>query len=99
MTERRAEIDAALSDVIDPELGIDIVNLGLIYAVGEEDGDVEIVMTLTTPGCPMHGTIRDDVEQRLRRLPWIKELHVHVTYEPPWTPERLSPRARVLLGR
>lgn len=99
MTERRAEIDAALSDVIDPELGIDIVNLGLIYAVGEEDGNVDIVMTLTTPGCPMHGTIRADVEQRLRRLPWIKDLRVHVTYEPPWTPERLSPRARVLLGR
>lgn len=99
MSERCEEINEALREVIDPELGIDIVNLGLVYGVGEEDGKVDVVMTLTTPGCPMHGTIRADVERRLRQLPWLKDLSVHVTYNPPWTPERLSPRARILLGR
>jgi len=99
MTERRTQIDEALGQVIDPELGIDIVNLGLIYGVAEEDGNVDVLMTLTTPGCPMHGTISADVERRLRDLPWINDVRVHVTYNPPWTPERLTPRARVLLGR
>lgn len=99
MSERREEIESALGDVIDPELGIDIVNLGLIYGIGVEGDDVDVVMTLTTPGCPMHGTIRGEVERRLRELAWIGDLRVHVTYNPPWTPGRLSPRARVLLGR
>lgn len=96
---RRREILEALADVIDPELGIDIINLGLIYGVTEEDGNVSVLMTLTTPGCPMHGTISADVEQRLRRLPWVKDLNVQVTYDPPWTTDRLSPQARVMLGR
>lgn len=96
---RRREIVEALGDVIDPELGIDIINLGLVYGVAEEDGNVGVLMTLTTPGCPMHGTISADVEQRLRRLPWVKELNVQVTYDPPWTTDRLSPQARAMLGR
>lgn len=95
----RAEIDDALGNVIDPELGIDIVSLGLIYGVAIESGRVDVLMTLTTPGCPMHGTIAADVEQTLRQLPWVNDVQVRVTYTPPWTPEMLTPKARMLLGR
>jgi metal-sulfur cluster biosynthetic enzyme len=56
-------------------------------------------MALTTPGCPMHARISADVERRLRELPWVNDLRVHVTYNPPWSPERLTPKARALLGR
>ncbi len=99
MTDRRKEVERALSSVIDPELGIDIVSLGLVYHVSIDGDDVCVVMTLTTPGCPMHGTISADVEQRLRQMSWIENINVRVTYDPPWTPERLTARARVLLGR
>ena len=94
-----AQIDSALRTVIDPELGIDIVSLGLIYGVTVKDNAIEIVMTLTTPGCPMHATISADVEETLRRLAWAKDVTVHVTYTPPWTPDMLTLEARVTLGR
>ncbi|MHB8146440.1 MAG: metal-sulfur cluster assembly factor [Vulcanimicrobiaceae bacterium] len=94
-----AQIDSALHTVIDPELGIDIVSLGLIYGVTVKDSAVEILMTLTTPGCPMHATISAEVEETLRRLAWVKDVTVRVTYMPPWTPDMLTLEARVLLGR
>lgn len=97
--QRRDEVEAALGHVIDPELGIDIVSLGLIYGIGIENDVVYVLMTLTTPGCPMHGTISADVERTLRRLPWAGEVKVHITHTPPWTPELLKPNARTLLGR
>lgn len=99
MRDLRAEIDDALANVIDPELGIDIVSLGLIYGVTIEGSRVNVLMTLTTPGCPMHGTIAGDVEQTLRQLSWVSDVRVQVTYTPPWTPEMLTPKARMLLGR
>ncbi|HLI94630.1 MAG TPA: metal-sulfur cluster assembly factor [Candidatus Baltobacteraceae bacterium] len=100
MSEKhRDQVQEALGTVIDPELGIDIVSLGLIYGVAIDEDNVGVLMTLTTPGCPMHGTIRNDVEEKLRRLPWIREVSVQVTYSPEWTPERLTPKARAMLGR
>ncbi len=93
------QVEEALRDVIDPELGINIVDLGLIYDIAVyEESIVHVLMTLTTPGCPMHGTIANDVERTLALIPWVKSSKVQVTYSPPWTPERLSAHARILLG-
>lgn len=96
---RDDEVMNALRSVIDPELGIDIVNLGLIYASRIDGDDVHVDMTLTVPGCPMHQTIARDVERALRTVAWVRNVDVRMTFEPPWAPERLSPLARMALGR
>lgn len=93
------DVRAVLSNVIDPELGIDIISLGLVYRIDIDGSRVGILMTLTVPGCPMSASIKSDVESMLRSLTWIKEVHVELTFDPPWTPDRLNAQARVLLGR
>ena len=99
-TSLRESVEAALGTVLDPELGIDIVSLGLIYEIEAlENGVVSILMTMTTPGCPMHETIAADVEHTVRAVPGVRDLHVTVTFSPEWTPERLKPQARFILGR
>lgn len=98
--ETRAKAVLALLDsVIDPELGIGIVSLGLVYRITVDGDDIDIVMTLTVPGCPMHETITRDVDRTLRTLPWARNVAVNLTFEPPWTVERLSDDARRALGR
>lgn len=99
-TEERAhEIVRTLDTVIDPELGIGIVSLGLVYRVAVEDnGDVAVLMTLTVPGCPMHETITRDVDTTLRRVPWVNDVTVNLTFDPPWSLDRLSDDARQQLG-
>ncbi|MHB8141434.1 MAG: metal-sulfur cluster assembly factor [Vulcanimicrobiaceae bacterium] len=93
------EVREALRGVIDPELGIDIVNLGLVYDIDVKEADVDIVMTLTVPGCPMHMTIIGDVKSTIEALPWVREARVHLVFDPPWTPARLTKEAHDLLGR
>jgi metal-sulfur cluster biosynthetic enzyme len=93
------DVRALLSNVLDPELGIDIISLGLVYRIDIDGSRVGVLMTLTVPGCPMSATIRSDVDATLRSLPWISDVHVELTFDPPWTPERLTPHARILLGR
>lgn len=91
---------AALEHVIDPELGIGIVSLGLVYRVAvDDDNNVAVLMTLTVPGCPMHGTIVADAEAAVRSLPWVREVSVDLTFDPPWSVDRLSEGARKALGR
>lgn len=87
-----------LRTVYDPELGLDVVNLGLIYELRVEPPKAYVRMTLTTPGCPLHDSMGDAVRQALSRIPGIEEVKVELTFEPPWTPDRLSPEARKLLG-
>lgn len=87
-----------LRTVYDPELGLDVVNLGLIYELKVEPPRAYVRMTLTTPGCPLHDSMGDAVRQALGRLPGIEEVEVELTFEPPWTPERLSEEAKRLLG-
>ncbi len=87
-----------LDSVVDPELGIGIVSLGLVYRVGVDGDDVDILMTLTVPGCPMHETIKSDVETTIRRLSWVHDVVVHVTFDPPWSFDRLSDEARSKLA-
>lgn len=93
-----AEIRELLRQVYDPELGINIVDLGLVYEIQNEDGDVYVRMTLTTPGCPMHDTIAGGVERLLERQPGIRSVRVDVVWDPPWSPEMMSEEAKERLG-
>jgi metal-sulfur cluster biosynthetic enzyme len=88
----------ALSNVWDPELGIDIVSLGLIYEVRMGDLGVEVDMTLTTPGCPVSDTLPSEVRLTLGQAMPEVPVQLYVVWEPPWTPERLSPEAAHALG-
>jgi FeS assembly SUF system protein len=87
-----------LKQCYDPEIPVNIVDLGFIYNVDIQDNEVTVDMTLTTPGCPMHSLIARDVKQKLESLPEVKDVHVRVVWDPPWTPERMSEDARKKLG-
>ena len=89
----------SLKSVIDPELGINIISLGLVYRISVDAGNVDVLMTLTVPGCPMHDTITQDVKNTVGSLPWAREVRTELTFDPPWSTERLSPEARQQLGR
>lgn len=90
---------AALEQVIDPELGIDIVNLGLIYEVElEQDGFCLIQMTLTTMGCPLADVITDEIHRALKGVPEVIETQVKLVWYPAWTTDRMSRYARIALG-
>ncbi|MDT8304686.1 MAG: metal-sulfur cluster assembly factor [Anaerolineae bacterium] len=90
---------AALKEVIDPELGLNIVDLGLIYGLAINAGAVAVTMTLTTPGCPMHASFRQEIEATLwRALPGLESVAVELVWDPPWTPEMLTPAGRAELG-
>jgi metal-sulfur cluster biosynthetic enzyme len=88
----------ALRQVDDPELGINLVDMGLIYAIEIDGDEVQVDMTLTTPGCPMHSFIARQAWQAVNDLPDVKDTTVRIVWEPRWTPERLSPAARAKLG-
>ncbi|TDM12504.1 metal-sulfur cluster assembly factor [Macrococcus lamae] len=89
----------ALENVIDPELGIDIVNLGLVYNVDmDEDGVTTVDMTLTSMGCPMGPQIIDQVKTALGELPEIKETVVNIVWNPPWNKDMMSRYAKIALG-
>jgi metal-sulfur cluster biosynthetic enzyme len=90
---------AALENVIDPELGIDIVNLGLVYDVDlAEEGTANVTMTLTSIGCPMGPMIVDQVKTALGELPEVKETEVNIVFNPPWSKENMSRYAKIALG-
>ncbi|GAA0314635.1 metal-sulfur cluster assembly factor [Bacillus carboniphilus] len=92
-------IYAALEQVEDPELGIDIVNLGLVYNVElDEEGTLEVEMTLTSMGCPLAGTIVEQVNQAVSDLPEVKDSHVNIVWNPPWSKDRMSRYAKIALG-
>lgn len=94
----KEQIEEALRDVLDPELGINIVDLGLIYEINLDDkNNVNIKMTLTTPGCPLHDSITFGIQNRLKLLEGIGEIDVQLVWEPRWTPSRMSDYARALL--
>lgn len=93
-------IYAAIKEVIDPELGINIVDLGLIYSVEiGEDGRIDIIMTLTTPGCPLHASFAEEIERVLwQSIPDLTGVYVELIWEPPWNPMMISPEGRAALG-
>ncbi|NJH81572.1 metal-sulfur cluster assembly factor [Staphylococcus hyicus] len=89
----------ALENVIDPELGIDIVNLGLVYKVDlNDDGLCTVEMTLTSIGCPMGPQIVDQVKTALGELPEIKDTEVNIVWNPQWTKDMMSRYAKIALG-
>ncbi len=91
-------VNELLMDVIDPELGVNIVDLGLVYDVKLSDREVEVVMTLTTPGCPLGGFIEDEIADCLAQAPQIGRVKVTLVWEPPWDPEQMTDAAREELG-
>lgn len=93
------EVRAVLRErVYDPELGINVVDLGLIYDVEVEEGRIVVDMTLTTPACPLAASLPAEVEQALRERFAGYDVEVNLVWEPPWTPERMSAEAREMLG-
>jgi metal-sulfur cluster biosynthetic enzyme len=88
----------ALRDVIDPELGLDFVELGLIYDVEIEGATVRITYTLTSPGCPIGPQVSEQIEEFVGDLPGVEEVQPSMTFSPPWTPERMSEDAKFALG-
>lgn len=95
----KENILGALENVIDPELGIDIVNLGLVYDVDmDEEGVCKITMTLTSLGCPLGPVIVDQIKTVLSELPEIKDVDVNIVWNPPWNKDMMSRYAKMALG-
>lgn len=94
----RAHVLEALCEVIDPELGYNIVDLGLIYSLEVEGGVVSITMTMTTPGCPAQDYILSGVYECSRNIPGVSGVDVDLVWEPRWCPQKMSPFAKAHLG-
>lgn len=88
----------ALREVFDPEIPVNIVDLGLVYEVNPTPGRVDVKMTLTAIGCPMAPEVMNDVRDRLLLLEGVEDAGVEIVYDPPWTPERMTEDARWELG-
>lgn len=93
-----AAVRAALSTVEDPELGLDIVSLGLVYAIDREEGRVRVVFTLTSMGCPIGPMIERDIVEAVRGLDGVETVETELVFDPPWSPERMSDDAKFVLG-
>lgn len=91
-------VKEALKDVIDPELGYNIVDLGLIYGVSIQDAQVDVVMTMTTPGCPATNYIQEGTQQRLLVIDGVDDATVNVVWSPPWEPSMMSDDAKRYFG-
>ena len=94
----KEEILEVLKGVIDPEIGLNIVDLGLVYEVEFNENEISITMTLTTPGCPMHNSITAWVEKVITQLEHGASLKINLVWEPKWTPDLMSIEARRELG-
>jgi metal-sulfur cluster biosynthetic enzyme len=95
----KENIYGALETVVDPELGVDIVNLGLVYDVDmDENGQTEVTMTLTSMGCPLAATIVQQVKVALDDIPEVKNTEVNIVWSPPWTKDKMSRIAKIALG-
>jgi metal-sulfur cluster biosynthetic enzyme len=88
----------ALKTVVDPELGIDIVSLGFIYNVKIEGDSINVDMTLTTRGCPLHSTLKQQAEDAIRQSTGVTEVKVEIVFDPPWNVEMMSAEAKKKLG-
>ena len=92
------DVTDVLRDVIDPELGLDFVELGLIYDVEVDGPAVRITYTLTSPGCPIGPQVSEQIEEFVGELDGVEEVQPVMTFSPPWTPERMSEDAKFALG-
>jgi metal-sulfur cluster biosynthetic enzyme len=94
----REEVYEALRQVEDPELGMDIVELGLLYDVEVEGPKVKVIHSLTSMGCPAGPMIQQDIDAMARQVPGVEDVEIELTWDPPWTPERMSDDAKFILG-
>src|SRR5207247_2088991 len=94
----RDEVIEALRQVEDPELGMDIVDLGLLYDVEVEGPRVKVTHSLTSMGCPVGPLIQEDINRVARELPGVEDVDVELTWDPPWTPDKMSDDAKFILG-
>ena len=97
-TLTRDEVLEALKDVYDPEIPVNVVDLGLVYDLHVDDGDVDIKMTLTFAGCGMGPYIAQQAEWRVAELDNVEDVNVEMVYDPPWTPDLISEDGKKLLG-
>ena len=94
----REDVVEALHGVEDPELGMDIVELGLMYDVEVDGPKVKVLYSLTSMGCPAGAMIQEDIDRVVSELPGVEQVQSELTFEPPWTPERMSDDAKFILG-
>jgi metal-sulfur cluster biosynthetic enzyme len=92
------EVVEALREVEDPELGMDIVELGLFYDAEIDGSKVKVHYTLTSMGCPAGAMIQEDIERVLRQVPGVEDVESELTFDPPWTPDKMSDDAKFILG-
>ena len=94
----REEVVDALRQVEDPELGMDIVDLGLLYDAEIEGSKVKVIHSLTSMGCPAGPMIQDDIRSVVSSLPDVDDVEIELTWDPPWTPDKMSEDAKFILG-
>ena len=94
----KEKVIETLKKCYDPEIPINVVDLGLIYDLQVDENDIKVKMTLTARGCPMANFLAEDVKRKLEEIEGAGKVDVEVVWDPPWTPERLSPEAKKTLG-
>jgi metal-sulfur cluster biosynthetic enzyme len=92
------DVMEALSNVIDPELGLDFVELGLIYGLEIDGGSVNVTFTLTTPACPIGPQVSEQIQEFVGELPGVEQVNSNMVFTPPWTPDKMSEDAKFALG-
>ena len=92
------QIRTALTKVIDPEIGFNIVDMGLVYKIDIHENSIIVTMTLTTPGCPMHNSITDWAEKEIKNLDPLLDVKINLVWQPPWTPNMMNSNLRKSLG-
>jgi len=96
---KEKEVREALMEVYDPEIAIDIVTLGLIYKLEvTPENDVKVLMTLTFPGCPYGPAMLEEIEDKIRTIPAVRNVTIDLTFEPPWTPDNMDPDVKAALN-
>lgn len=92
------DVEDALSNVIDPELGLDFVELGLIYGVEVDGAKVHVTFSLTSPGCPIGPQVSEQIDEFVSELEGVESVESSMVFQPPWTPDRMSEDAKFALG-
>ena len=98
MTTLEKKVWKKLEKVLDPELNVPIVELGLVYKVKVKEDKAKITMTLTSVGCPLFGLIEETVKEKIKELEEINNVEIDLTFDPPWTMEKMSEKAKLKLG-
>jgi metal-sulfur cluster biosynthetic enzyme len=92
------DVNEALSNVIDPELGLDFVELGLIYGIEIDESTVHVTFTLTTPACPIGPQVTEQIQEFVGELPGVETVNASMVFTPPWSPDKMSEDAKFALG-